>query len=261
MNATVREQGETAVQAMAAKLTDEALCLAWMGTEGKPATKELALVRGWIMDELNVRLGDDLFDEWLTDVDDDGNGVNPLAYLANQVVGNRENAEQPVAVHGIETGTPVRWLSTVEAQDATVMHFRRGATIHEYDTTDRNGAPLHVVIATTADQGTIYEFPEAPATVSTASSPQASAPERQIAPPAPTGAYAAALKVCRAKGAAHAPNDALMAGLCQDVIQTLAGAVSPQLVWEGAMKKGLTAKELLNLCHDDFMAVDDLQWI
>ncbi|MEH0552604.1 hypothetical protein [Streptomyces sp. B21-101] len=82
MNATVREQGETAVQAMAAKLTDEALCLAWMGTEGKPATKELALVRGWIMDELNVRLGDDQFDEWLTDVDDDGNGVNPLAYLA-----------------------------------------------------------------------------------------------------------------------------------------------------------------------------------
>jgi hypothetical protein len=82
MNATVREQAEIKVRAMAYKLTDEALCLAWMGTEGKPATKELAIVRGWIMDELNRRLGDDLFDEWLTDVDDDGNGVNPLTYLA-----------------------------------------------------------------------------------------------------------------------------------------------------------------------------------
>lgn len=76
------EQAEAKVADMATKLTDEALCLAWMGTEGKPATKELAIVRGWIMDELNKRLGDDQFDEWLTDVDEDGNGVNPLAYLA-----------------------------------------------------------------------------------------------------------------------------------------------------------------------------------
>lgn len=82
MNAMVREQAETAMQAMAAKLTDEALCLAWMGTEGKPVTQELAIVRGWMMDELNARLGDDLFDEWLIATDDDGNGVNPLAFLA-----------------------------------------------------------------------------------------------------------------------------------------------------------------------------------
>lgn len=82
MSTTVREQAEAKIAAMSAKLTDEALCLAWMGTEGKPATKELALVRGWIMDELNVRLGDDLFDEWLIATDGDGNGVNPLAYLA-----------------------------------------------------------------------------------------------------------------------------------------------------------------------------------
>ena len=250
MNATVREQAETAVQAMAAKLTDEALCLAWMGTEGKPATQELALVRGWIMDELNRRLGDDLFDEWLMASDEDGDGVNPLTYLTKCATS-----------YDIKASTPTRRIDLGEAQDAIVAHFRCGATIREYDTIDRNGAPLHVVIATTADQGTVYEFPETPATVSAASSPQAATPERQIAPPAPTGAYAAALKVCRAKGAAHAPNDALMAGLCQDVIQTLVGAVSPQLVWEGAMKKGLTAKGLLNLCHDDFMAVDDLQWI
>jgi hypothetical protein len=79
---TTREQAEAKVAAMAAKLTDEALCLAWMGTEGKPVTKELAIVRGWIMDQLNRRLGDDLFDEWLIATDENGNGVNPLAFLA-----------------------------------------------------------------------------------------------------------------------------------------------------------------------------------
>jgi hypothetical protein len=83
MNVKTREQAATAVQAMAAKLSDEALCLAWMGTEGKPVTQELAITRGWIMDELHKRLGDDLFDEWLMDVDDNG-GVNPLAYFATK---------------------------------------------------------------------------------------------------------------------------------------------------------------------------------
>lgn len=82
MSVTTREQAEAKVAAMAAKLTDEALCLAWMGTEGKPVTQELAIVRGWIMEELNARLGADLFDEWLIATDADGNGVNPLVYLA-----------------------------------------------------------------------------------------------------------------------------------------------------------------------------------
>ncbi|QBJ94453.1 hypothetical protein D0Z67_29225 (plasmid) [Streptomyces seoulensis] len=169
--------------------------------------------------------------------------------------------EIPCLAYDIKNQAPTQRLEADEAGDAVVKHFRRGATIHEYDTTDRDGIPLHVVIATTADQGTVYEFPETPATVSTASSPQAATPEPQIARPAPTGAYAAALKTCRAKGATHAPGDALMAGLCQDVVQILAGAVSPQLVWEGAVKKGLTAKQLLILCHADYAAVDDLQWV
>lgn len=81
MNVKAREQATAKVQAMAANLTNEALCLAWMATEGKPVTEELALVRGWIMDVLNERLGDDLFDEWIVDIDADGNGVNPLAYF------------------------------------------------------------------------------------------------------------------------------------------------------------------------------------
>jgi hypothetical protein len=81
ITATVREQAEAKVQAMAAKLSDEALCLAWMATEGKPVTQELAITRSWIMDELNRRLGDDLFDEWLAG-DDNGDALNPLAFLA-----------------------------------------------------------------------------------------------------------------------------------------------------------------------------------
>lgn len=81
MNTTVRGQATAKVAAMSAKLTDEALCLAWMATEGKPVTQELAIMRGWITDELHRRLGDDLFDEWLIATDDDGNGVDPLVYF------------------------------------------------------------------------------------------------------------------------------------------------------------------------------------
>lgn len=81
MGSKIREQAAAKVQAMAANLSNEALCLAWMATEGKPVTEELAMVRGWLMDVLNERLGDDQFDEWLTAVDDNGQGVNPLAYF------------------------------------------------------------------------------------------------------------------------------------------------------------------------------------
>lgn len=84
MTATVRKQMQATITAMASDLTDEALCLAWMATENKPVTQELAIVRGWLMDEINERLGDPLFDEWLMDVDDNGDGVNPLAYLTNK---------------------------------------------------------------------------------------------------------------------------------------------------------------------------------
>ena len=72
----------TEIAAMGRQLSDEALCLAWMLTESKAVTQELAIVRGWLMDELHERLGDDLFDEWLMAVDGNGDGVNPLVYLA-----------------------------------------------------------------------------------------------------------------------------------------------------------------------------------
>lgn len=86
MNTTVREQAETKVAAMAAKLSNEALCLAWMATEGQPATQELAITRGWMTDELHKRLGDDLFDEWLVAFDENGNGLNPLTFFERKTV-------------------------------------------------------------------------------------------------------------------------------------------------------------------------------
>src|SRR5581483_6743513 len=74
------EQAEATVLTMVAKLSDEALCIAWMATEGQTATKELAITRGWLLNELNQRLGDDLFDEWLMAVDENGDSPNPLAF-------------------------------------------------------------------------------------------------------------------------------------------------------------------------------------
>ncbi|MEU1497289.1 hypothetical protein [Streptomyces sp. NPDC005732] len=176
--------------------------------------------------------------------------------------------ELTATVYDIESNTVLYRLNEIDAQDDLVLHHRRGATIHEYDTTDRNGAPLHVVITVdashpdrVADQGAVYEFTNvaSPAAPTIDATPRPAEPT--IYSPAPTGDYADALAVYQAKGAAHAPDGALVAGLCRDVIQTLVGAVSPQLVWEGAMKKGLTAKELLHLCRADTFAVDDLQWL
>lgn len=84
MDANEREQAEAKMREMTASLTDGSLCIAWVATEGAPVTKELALVRGWILDELHKRLGDDLFDEWLVDVDEDGKGVDPLSFFGRR---------------------------------------------------------------------------------------------------------------------------------------------------------------------------------
>ncbi|MEV4227266.1 hypothetical protein AB0J81_09180 [Streptomyces bobili] len=66
---------------MAANLNDESLCIAWMITDSAAVTEELAITRGWLLDELHKRLGDDLFDEWLVDVDENGKGVDPVSFF------------------------------------------------------------------------------------------------------------------------------------------------------------------------------------
>jgi hypothetical protein len=73
--------------------------------------------------------------------------------------------------------------------------------------------------------------------------------------------YEAALKRAKDKGVGRCDAAALMAHICKYNIPMLVGAVSPQLVWEGAMTKGLTSKQLLEMARRDIMEVDDLQWI
>ena len=64
----------------------------------------------------------------------------------------------------------------------------------------------------------------------------------------------------RKAGAAHCTDAELMASFCDGTAQLLIGAVSPRLVWEGAMSKGMTTKQLATLMHDDPIAAADLMW-
>ncbi|MEV7684047.1 hypothetical protein AB0O64_36760 [Streptomyces sp. NPDC088341] len=73
--------------------------------------------------------------------------------------------------------------------------------------------------------------------------------------------YAQALAEAEQHSVSKCSDPALMASLCDGPLQTLVGAVAPQLVWEGAQKKGLTSKELLHLCHTDPLAVSELMWL
>jgi hypothetical protein len=72
--------------------------------------------------------------------------------------------------------------------------------------------------------------------------------------------YAETLAATRKVGAAHATDAQLMALFCDAPLQTLVGAVSPQLVWEGAQHTGMTSAELAKLCADDLGAVAELMW-
>jgi len=95
MDDKAREQAEAKGLAMVAELNDESLCIAWMITEAAPVTQELAITRGWIMRELHNRLGDDLFDEWLVTLDDNGDGVDPLTFFERKAA--TDPAPQPEA--------------------------------------------------------------------------------------------------------------------------------------------------------------------
>jgi hypothetical protein len=72
--------------------------------------------------------------------------------------------------------------------------------------------------------------------------------------------YQHALTAGREIGASRADDNALMALFCAGPLQSLVGAVSPELVWDGAQAKGLTTRELAALANSDVMAVSDLQW-
>jgi hypothetical protein len=73
--------------------------------------------------------------------------------------------------------------------------------------------------------------------------------------------YPEALEAGRKAGAARATDARLMAMVLDSTAHILVGAVSPRLMWTGAMKAGLTTEELMTLIHDDALAASELQWL
>lgn len=73
--------------------------------------------------------------------------------------------------------------------------------------------------------------------------------------------YKDALATGKRVGASHADDVSLMALFCDSSLQILCGAVSPELVFNGAQKKGMTTRELTSLVSSDKNAVHDLMWI
>lgn len=73
--------------------------------------------------------------------------------------------------------------------------------------------------------------------------------------------YDEALANARKVGAARSDDAGQIASLCNTVVQTACGAVAPRLVYEGAMKRGLTSQEFGRLMGSDPGAVAALQWV
>jgi hypothetical protein len=73
--------------------------------------------------------------------------------------------------------------------------------------------------------------------------------------------YHDALAAAKKVGSARATDVGLMAQLCATSLQLLVGAAAPELVWNGAQKKGMTARELLDLANSDPAAVHELMWL
>lgn len=72
--------------------------------------------------------------------------------------------------------------------------------------------------------------------------------------------YEQALAEAKAKGVGRCSDAAAMAQFIEANAHTVIGAVSPQLVWEGAQRKGMTFLELGRLCGRDPMAAAELMW-
>jgi len=63
------------------QLTDEALSAALVAVEQAAPTPVKSLVHDWLNEELLRRLGEDAYDAYLFDYDEDGNPASPLKYL------------------------------------------------------------------------------------------------------------------------------------------------------------------------------------
>lgn len=73
--------------------------------------------------------------------------------------------------------------------------------------------------------------------------------------------YKKALAAARRDRSEKMPDDAAMALFCESALQAMVGAAAPELVWNGAQKKGMTTPELMTLAKDDPAAVHELMWV
>lgn len=71
---------ETIARKRVAARSDEELSVQWLFTETMPVSEELATVRGWLIDELEKRMGPERFDAWLWT---GGDAVDPAPFLAD----------------------------------------------------------------------------------------------------------------------------------------------------------------------------------
>jgi hypothetical protein len=61
-------------------LSNEKLAAVWEQTEQQPASAELAMTRGWLIDELETRMSEADFDCWIYG-EADGTQASPAAFL------------------------------------------------------------------------------------------------------------------------------------------------------------------------------------
>jgi hypothetical protein len=73
-------------------------------------------------------------------------------------------------------------------------------------------------------------------------------------------AYRQAIRDGERAGVSHATDPQVMAMFLDTTAQILLGAVSPELIWNGAQARGLTALQLTRLVHHDPDAARDLMW-
>lgn len=73
--------------------------------------------------------------------------------------------------------------------------------------------------------------------------------------------YAEALEEAREVGVSRCSDPALMAQFLDANAQLLIGAVSAELMWDGAQKTGLTTRALVALINKDPIEAAELMWV
>lgn len=118
------------------------------------------------------------------------------------------------------------------------------------------GYSFHHPTREDAEQAQIKAHGLTGATATTESGPD---PEPEPAPLPVT--WEQALTEAKTKGVGRCSDHAAMAAYCDANITYIVGAVSGQLIWEGAMRKGMTFLELGRLAGRDPIACAELMWV